>query len=236
MRNRILLCLFVSAISVISTLVSPGLSTGHAAVHTTDQVAKISVTIYLSHRKVHDINACATPTENCRVIEYVNAGSYQAKCQKQGDSVSDLGYTNNWWTDVLTPNGHWGWVTNIYIKGDTKIAGVPDCSATTPSPASSGVTCTNKMSPLVRLYRAATKSSVCYNVVANPVETISGVTSLCVTRTIRVTYESPAGSARKVLEGGDYYRTDSFNPARTVHIVKIEKITNGIPINYCGIS
>lgn len=236
MRNRILLCLFVSAISVVSILVPQNQQAGHAAMRTTSQVTIVSVTIYLDHRKVHDINACTTPTESCRVIEYVNAGSYQAKCQKQGDSVSDLGYTNNWWTDVLTPNGHWGWVTNIYIKGDTKIAGVPDCTATTPSPASSGVTCTNKMSPLVRLYRAATKSSVCYNAVANPVETVSGVTSLCVTRTIRVIYEAPAGSARKILEGGDYYRIDSFSSARTVHIVKIEKITSGISLNYCGIS
>jgi hypothetical protein len=237
MRNRILLCLFVSAIAVISTLVSPNLPVSHAAVRTTAQAANKSVTIYLNHRKVHDINACATPVENCRVIEYVNAGSYQAKCQKQGETVSDLGYTNNWWTDVLTPNGHWGWVTNIYIKGGTKIAGVPDCTNAAPpppAPAPSGVACTNKMSPLVRLYKDADKSSTCYNTVASPVETVSNVTYMCVNGNIRVTYQSPAGSAPQILEGGGYYVEKTF-ASTTIHIIKIEELGDGFHVNYCHI-
>ncbi|GHO93936.1 hypothetical protein KSF_039840 [Reticulibacter mediterranei] len=236
MRNRILLCLFVSAIAVISTLVSPNLPTSRAAVHTTAQAESASVTIYLDHRKVHDIDACATPTENCRVIEYVNAGSYQAKCQKQGDTVSDLGYTNNWWTDVLTPTGHWGWVTNIYIKGATKIAGVPDCTdAAPPPPSPSGVACTNKMAPLVRLYKEADKSSTCYNAVASPVETVSNVTYMCVNGSIKVTFEAPAGSAPTTLEGGGYYVEKTFSPATTIHITKIEEMGDGFHINYCHI-
>jgi hypothetical protein len=169
------------------------------------------------------------------VVEYVNAGSYQAKCQKQGETVSDLGYTNNWWTDVLTPNGHEGWVTNIYIKGGTKIAGVPDCTAAAPPPASSGVACTNTMAPLVRLYKEVDKSSTCYNAVANPAESVSDVTYMCVNGNIRVTFEAPTGSAPTTLEGGGYYVEKTFNPATTIHIVKIEELGDGFHINYCHI-
>ncbi|SRR5579884_511003 len=103
-----------------------------------------SVSVYLDHSAVHDSNACSTPTQDCPVIEYVNTGTYQAACQQEGDTISDVNYTNNWWTDLQTSDGKWGWVSNIYIKGGSQIAGVPVCDGNTtpPAPSSSSYTLT----------------------------------------------------------------------------------------------
>ncbi|GHO99908.1 hypothetical protein KSF_099560 [Reticulibacter mediterranei] len=67
------------------------------------------------------------------MIEYINKGVYTSECQAQGEQVQDRGYTNDWWTKLQAPDGRWGWVTNIYIKGAAQIAGVPTCGAT-PAP------------------------------------------------------------------------------------------------------
>ncbi|MET8571691.1 M23 family metallopeptidase [Streptomyces sp. NPDC004783] len=46
-------------------------------------------------------------------------------CQKQGDTVTAEGYTNNWWSKLLDQNG---FITNIYIDHpDAKLPGVPLC-------------------------------------------------------------------------------------------------------------
>lgn len=46
-------------------------------------------------------------------------------CQKQGDSVTDEGYTNDWWSKLSDPSGY---ISNIYIDDPAaKLPGVPDC-------------------------------------------------------------------------------------------------------------
>ncbi len=46
-------------------------------------------------------------------------------CQKQGDTVTAEGYTNNWWAKLESPNG---FMTNIYIDHPAAVLpGVPTC-------------------------------------------------------------------------------------------------------------
>nr|WP_255955706.1 M23 family metallopeptidase [Streptomyces sp. ODS25] len=46
-------------------------------------------------------------------------------CQKQGDTVTAEGYTNNWWSKLRDQGG---FITNIYINDpNAKLPGVPEC-------------------------------------------------------------------------------------------------------------
>jgi hypothetical protein len=46
-------------------------------------------------------------------------------CQKQGDTVTAEGYTNNWWAKLASPAG---FMTNIYIDDPNAVLpGVPTC-------------------------------------------------------------------------------------------------------------
>lgn len=47
------------------------------------------------------------------------------ECQKQGDTVTAEGYTNNWWSKLRDQGG---FVSNIYIDHpDPQLPGVPTC-------------------------------------------------------------------------------------------------------------
>jgi hypothetical protein len=70
---------------------------------------------------------------NCPVVKAViNAGTYEADCQAQGQTISYGGYTSNWWTAVHrgapgqgTP---WvGYVSNVFLTGPAKMPNVPVC-------------------------------------------------------------------------------------------------------------
>ncbi len=51
-----------------------------------------------------------------------------AYCQKQGELISDSGYSSRWWTYLKSPSEQWGWVNNVYITGDEHLAHVSDCA------------------------------------------------------------------------------------------------------------
>jgi peptidoglycan hydrolase-like protein with peptidoglycan-binding domain len=120
------------------------------------------------------------------------------------------------------------------IVGDRTWWALGGCN-TPQQPASAGVPCVNTMNPLVRLYKAGDKSSVCYNAVANPPETVSGVTAMCINTGVQVVYEAPAGSTRVTINGGDYYVNKDLTSATTIHIIQITDPKAGFHINYCGI-
>ena len=70
---------------------------------------------------------------NCPVVKAViNAGTYEADCPAQGQTISYGGYTSNWWTAVHrgapgqgTP---WvGYVSNVFLTGPAKMPNVPVC-------------------------------------------------------------------------------------------------------------
>ncbi|THA76809.1 hypothetical protein [Streptomyces sp. A0592] len=65
--------------------------------------------------------------QNCQVVATVSRTTVTAYCQKQGELISDSGYSSRWWTYVESPSGPWGWVNNVYITGDEHLAHVGDC-------------------------------------------------------------------------------------------------------------
>lgn len=245
MRRSLLPLGFVSAICLLSALFSQTPSTTEAAtLSNAFAAANPSVIVYATNVRVHDFNNCPTPSTQCPVVAHINPGTYQALCQKEGEQVSDLGYTNTWWTELLAPDGKWGWVTNIYIKGGQKIEKVPDCSNTpapapspSPGPAPSGVACTADMTPLIRLDKDADKSNLCYNDATQPPETVSGVTLMCINGGVRVTFEAPADSGTQTtIDGGSDYVNKTFNPATTIHIVQITASGDqGEQVNNCHV-
>jgi hypothetical protein len=198
-------------------------TSAHAASQSVTQAATPPmVTVYLNHRKVHDFNACATPIENCPVIDYVDKGLHPAECQAQGETVTDRGYRNNWWTKLQAPSGKWGWVTNIYIKGGETIAGVPICGTTAPAPQpppsiQPSKCFNNKTAYLVRV--GTTQGTFCFNQLGISKVPISHVTYICTaaastqynsagtTALYQIQYGSNApGVSKELAPGGiDYY-------------------------------
>ena|SRR2546430_10223606 len=67
------------------------------------------------------------PSQNCGAVDEISRNSVTDFCQLQSDVVNAEGYTNNWWSYILTPGGAYGWISNIYIRGNAIIAGVPFC-------------------------------------------------------------------------------------------------------------
>ncbi|MFF6784705.1 peptidase M23 [Streptomyces sp. NPDC012510] len=65
--------------------------------------------------------------QNCGVVATLSQITVTAYCQKQGELISDAGYSSRWWTYVEAPNRYWGWVNNVYITGDEHLAHVDDC-------------------------------------------------------------------------------------------------------------
>ncbi|MFI9613451.1 peptidase M23 [Streptomyces sp. NPDC052023] len=62
------------------------------------------------------------------VVATVSRTTAKGHCQRVGETIHDSGYSNRWWTLVELADGKIGWVSNIYIQGGEKIAGVPDCA------------------------------------------------------------------------------------------------------------
>ncbi|WP_105969509.1 SH3 domain-containing protein [Streptomyces geranii] len=66
--------------------------------------------------------------QNCQQVKAtVSQTTVTAYCQKQGERITDSGYSSGWWTYLKAPNGEWGWVNNVYITGDEHLAHVSDC-------------------------------------------------------------------------------------------------------------
>ncbi|MER7731819.1 hypothetical protein ABTX80_13135 [Streptomyces erythrochromogenes] len=66
--------------------------------------------------------------QNCHVVATLSRTTVTAYCQKQGEVISDSGYSSRWWTYLKAPSGYWGWVNNVYITGDEHLAHVDDCT------------------------------------------------------------------------------------------------------------
>lgn len=72
------------------------------------------------------VNVRADAYLNSPVVTTVTGGTLvYVLCQKQGDTVTAEGITNNWWSKLRDQNG---FMTNIYIDDPAyKLPGVPDC-------------------------------------------------------------------------------------------------------------
>ncbi|MCC5033606.1 hypothetical protein DMH02_010325 [Streptomyces sp. WAC 00631] len=65
---------------------------------------------------------------NCATVTRVSATWVNAWCQTPGETINDSGYSSRWWTFLQAPNGTWGWVSNVYIRGEAHLSNVPDCA------------------------------------------------------------------------------------------------------------
>ncbi|EGX54863.1 hypothetical protein SZN_35792 [Streptomyces zinciresistens K42] len=76
-----------------------------------------------------DVNVRSEPTSASPRLGVLSTTWLDAVCQKQGQFVNDPAVgSNSWWTAVMLFGGSdVGWVSNLYIQGGEKIAGVPDC-------------------------------------------------------------------------------------------------------------
>jgi hypothetical protein len=67
---------------------------------------------------------------NCPgIVRKVSREEIGVYCQKRGQPVSDSGYYSEWWS--YTYNGPYrasGWTSNVYIRGNAHLDGVPDCA------------------------------------------------------------------------------------------------------------
>lgn len=141
LSSRMLALGIVCAFGLLSTVFLQTAPVAHAAsnqVASNSTIKLIPVEVYTNHTKLHDLNSCRSyPSTDCNVAEFINAGKYQAFCQQAGQSITDTSVysePNNWWTLLLKVDGDKaGWVSNLYITGDSKITGidgetVPDCN------------------------------------------------------------------------------------------------------------
>ncbi|WP_371667552.1 peptidase M23 [Streptomyces sp. NBC_00289] len=76
-----------------------------------------------------DVNLRQQPTSASNRLAVRSQYWLDAVCQTQGQTVSDPAVgTNNWWTAVMEFSGSdVAYVSNLYLRGGEKIAGVPDC-------------------------------------------------------------------------------------------------------------
>ncbi|NEC86153.1 peptidase M23 [Streptomyces sp. SID12501] len=77
-----------------------------------------------------DVNLRSQPTSASPRLAVRSQYFMDAVCQKQGQFVNDPAVgANSWWTAVMEFGGSdVAWVSNLYIRGGEKIAGVPDCT------------------------------------------------------------------------------------------------------------
>jgi hypothetical protein len=77
-----------------------------------------------------DVNLRSQPTSASPRLAVRSQHHMDAVCQKQGQYVHDPAVGgNSWWTAVMEFSGSdVAWVSNLYIQGGEKIAGVPDCT------------------------------------------------------------------------------------------------------------
>ncbi len=92
--------------------------------------AGVSVFVYATNVNVREeftAGCFQNPNTGCPVLERISRVWVTGDCQIQGESITDLGITNEWWSSIVTPDGTTGWVSNIYIQGGQTIAGEPIC-------------------------------------------------------------------------------------------------------------
>lgn len=189
---RVLTLAVVSAACLLSTIFLQPAPVTHAASLNSSVASNVSTTgvyVYLNHRKLHNFADCSQkPVESCPVLEYINKGTYQALCQQEGETVSDVGYTNDWWTELQDPNFGLGWISNIYLQGGHTIAGVPVCNGNVPyiPPAPFKAVCSPSQTYLARI--ATTNGTFCYSQSGSSAEVVPNVTYVCAGANTTVTY------------------------------------------------
>ncbi|KAI8815794.1 uncharacterized protein EV422DRAFT_345212 [Fimicolochytrium jonesii] len=76
-----------------------------------------------------NVNARECPHTGCKSLTKLSNKTVYGVCQTRGELVKNSnGYENDWWSKVVIGASKTAWVSNLYIQGGRKIAGIPDCS------------------------------------------------------------------------------------------------------------
>lgn len=82
------------------------------------------VTVWASGVRLHTGPHLTDP-----VVATFGPGELIDLCQTKGDRVTDPAGNSEWWSFVELPTGSDDvFISNVFIKGGEKIAGVPDCA------------------------------------------------------------------------------------------------------------
>lgn len=118
------LCVFLPSMAFASTTTAkqPLVQQKSQSVAHTRHAQEIGVYVWATDVFVHTCRS-----QYCGRVDQISTDTVIDFCQAQGDVVNAEGYTNNWWSYIETPGGIRGWISNIYIRGNAVIAGVPFC-------------------------------------------------------------------------------------------------------------
>lgn len=122
--KRLLIGSTAAAVLATGLLVAPSAqaATGPAS----ETLASKTVYVYAT-----DVHIRELPKTSAAILATVSHIHLTDWCQtnKGTTPVADpSGGTNSWWSMVtLTTGSDSGWISNVYLQGGKKIAGVPDC-------------------------------------------------------------------------------------------------------------
>lgn len=92
------------------------------------RAASTSKTVYVYATSVHLREAPRTSATVLATVSHIHLTDW-CQTNKNTTPVADpSGGTNTWWSKVtLTTGSDDAWVSNVFLQGGRKIAGVPDC-------------------------------------------------------------------------------------------------------------
>ncbi|MEW2546814.1 peptidase M23 [Streptomyces sp. NPDC047002] len=130
-RPRTAAFLTAGAVAAAAALLAPAASAAPAApaagVAEAPNAAQadpgVQVTVWASNVRLHNAPHVSAPSP----AEF-GPGTLIDICQTPGDLVTEPQGSSSWWSLVELPSGSDAlYMSNVFIKGGEKIAGVPDC-------------------------------------------------------------------------------------------------------------
>jgi hypothetical protein len=119
-RSRRTAVLTAAAVASAAALLVPAAS---ASASPSSADPGVPVTVWASNVRLHNAPHVSAPSP----AEF-GPGTLIDICQTPGDTVTDPAGTSSWWSLVELPQGSDAlYMSNVFIKGGEKIAGVPDC-------------------------------------------------------------------------------------------------------------
>jgi hypothetical protein len=121
-RPRRTAVLTAAAVASAAALLVP-VASASASASESEADPGVPVTVWASNVRLHNAPHVSAPSP----AEF-GPGELIDICQTPGDTVTEPQGTSSWWSLVELPSGSDAlYMSNVFIKGGEKIAGVPDC-------------------------------------------------------------------------------------------------------------
>ncbi|WP_345655826.1 peptidase M23 [Streptomyces tremellae] len=129
-RPRTAAVLTAAAVTATAALLVPAASASASVPAAASRAASaaqadpgVQVTVWASNVRLHNAPHVSAPSP----AEF-GPGTLIDICQTPGDPVTEPQGSSSWWSLVELPSGSDAlYMSNVFIKGGEKIAGVPDC-------------------------------------------------------------------------------------------------------------